>query len=262
MSLAIIADGISIDVYSFGILLFETLATPQYTRQQFRGKGRYITTTGWRPTPPAELQPHLWELICLCWEHDHLQRPDFAVVCKKLKGLRPSKNDSAQAMAAMAAESTSVSGPPLPNRGGESNPKQDSYGASSSDCSATLEPPLIWLPSNVHGSAAQIRRRGEVDHQQLKQRIMEQLRSPSAQTQLSSADLARTNDLLHEISRVLSTQAAPQSSTFNPNSGSLPGRRLSQGLATGNTASFEGGSDLDDVGHLSATSYSIQLNDA
>ena len=58
------------DVYSFGLTLFECICGSEYTKSQFKQVPRVAVCVGWRPVPNDLLEhghPFLWALIQQCW---------------------------------------------------------------------------------------------------------------------------------------------------------------------------------------------------
>ncbi|EFA75005.1 hypothetical protein PPL_11690 [Heterostelium album PN500] len=76
----------SVDVYSFGVILFEMISTVGFfSGESFFGNVEQSVCKGSRPAIPTTCNPSYKRLINQCWQQDHTQRPTFQQIIDSLQ---------------------------------------------------------------------------------------------------------------------------------------------------------------------------------
>ncbi|GIL55286.1 hypothetical protein Vafri_10854 [Volvox africanus] len=76
-----------VDVYSFGIIIWECLAGKRPYEGLTNDQVMFAVAAGFRPPVPPDTDPELEQLMCACWAQDPEQRPAFQDIARKLQML-------------------------------------------------------------------------------------------------------------------------------------------------------------------------------
>jgi len=101
--------GLSADVYSFGLLLWNLcyLETPFAAHSALKAFHRNVMVKSKRPTRQSSslVSNSLWSTMSLCWSRDPTDRPDFDIVCDVLRSEISTLRDSIDKSSAELAQS-------------------------------------------------------------------------------------------------------------------------------------------------------------
>ena len=119
--------GISVDVFSFSVLLAEVVIccdglSHQYISEQYKRIPKYAVVNGWRPRFPSKVKkkhPLLVKLVERCWEQEPAKRPTFrdiklhleAIGNQQIDGDDKETVDEAAAAAGSAAADPAAAAP-------------------------------------------------------------------------------------------------------------------------------------------------------
>jgi serine/threonine protein kinase len=79
---------LSVDVYSFGLVLYEVVAGDGVLSSPDRIQAAYqLISEGGRPVIPSSVSGGVRELISRCWSDDAKSRPSFREILDILKGM-------------------------------------------------------------------------------------------------------------------------------------------------------------------------------